>query len=116
MVEVERWRRDLVAHRQNRKNGLHGTGGPEQMTDRRFGGRHGDAAGVVADKPLHRVELDLVAEWRRSTMRVDVIDFGWRDAGAPEGRSHATQGAVAVLGGRIVIVGVSRPDVTREPL
>src|SRR2546427_4316973 len=71
MVEVECWRRNPVAHRQNRENGLHGTGGPEQMTDRRFGVRHGDAAGVVADEPLHRVEFDLVAEWRRCAVRID---------------------------------------------
>src|SRR3984893_10522300 len=59
MVEVERRWRNFVAHRQNRKDGLDGAGGTQQVAGRRFGGRHGNVAGLVADQPLHRIAFDL---------------------------------------------------------
>src|SRR5262249_14718163 len=89
VVEIERRRCNLVAYCQNREDGLDGPGGPQQMADRRFSGRHRNTASLLADQPLHRTEFDLVAERCRSAMRIDVIDFGGRDVGAPESGGHS---------------------------
>ena len=57
------------------------------MPDRRFGRGHRELVGVIAEQPLHRAELDLVAERRRGAVRVDVVDV----LGAMPARSHAAR-------------------------
>ena len=59
-----------------------------------------DFPGGIAEQPLDRGKLDLVAHRRRGAMGIDVIDVGWLDAGALDRRGHAAIGAVAILGGR----------------
>ena len=67
IVEIERWRHDVVADREDREDRFDGTGCAEQMTDRRFRRRHRDLAGRVADDALDRAQFDFVAE------RADVL-------------------------------------------
>ena len=71
-------------------------------------------AGIIADQPLHRAELDFVAERRRGAMRVDVVDLRRRDAGARDRHLHATECAVAVFGRRGDVVGVARQSVADD--
>src|SRR5678816_1583112 len=56
-------------------------------------------------------KLDLVAERRRSAMGIDVVYLRRRDACPLDRRVHATQGAVAILGGRGDVIGISREPV-----
>src|SRR5262249_1805439 len=46
VVEIDRGRRRLVAHREDREDGLDGAGGPEQVPDRGLGGRHAELVRV----------------------------------------------------------------------
>ena len=78
----------------------------EQMADRRFGRRHRNLRGGVADQALDRAELDRVGHGR-GAVRVDVVDVGRRKPGALERGSHAAEGAVAVLGRRGDVIGVA---------
>src|SRR5437762_7441947 len=68
-------------------------------------------ARCITDKPLNSLELDLVAKRRRGAMRVDVVDVGWRNAGAANCGSHATKCAVTVLRRRGDMVGIPRKTV-----
>ena len=51
----------------------------------------GHAAGGIAEQPLHRAELDLVAERRRGAVRVDVVDVAGGNSGALERHAHAAE-------------------------
>ncbi len=85
-MQIERRRGHAVAHRQDREHRLHRAGRAEQMPGRRFGGRHRQALGVLAEQPLHRLQLQIVAERRRGAVRVDVLDvarYGCRRCAAP---------------------------------
>src|SRR6478609_10707477 len=84
------------------------------MADRRFGRRHGNLAGGIAEQPFDGGKLDLVAHRRRGAMGVDVVDVGWLDAGALYRRDHAAIGAVAVLGGRRDVEGVAGKPVADD--
>ena len=57
-----------------REDRLDRAGSAEQMADRRFGRRHGQMLGGIADQALHGAQFDLVAERRRGAVRVDVVD------------------------------------------
>src|SRR5215203_4224366 len=92
VVEVDRRRRDPVAHGEDREDRL-------------------DRAGGAADEALDRLELDLVAERRRGAVGVDVVDVRDVDAGALDRHLHAAIGAVAVLGRRGDVVGIARQAV-----
>src|ERR1700730_9784343 len=74
MIEVERRRNDLIPDRQNRENRLDGTRRAEEMSDRRFRRGHGKRPATVARYLLDCPDLDFVAERRRGSMRVDIID------------------------------------------
>ena len=86
IVQIDRRRRDPVAHGEDREDRLDRAGRAEQMPDRGLGRRHADVRGGIADQPLHGAELDLVAERRRGAVRVDVVDLRRRDAGALRSR------------------------------
>ena len=74
VVEVDGRRRDVVADGEQREDRLDRAGRAEEVADRRLGRRHRDLAGGVAEQPLDRAELDLVAERRRGAVGVDVVD------------------------------------------
>ena len=114
IVEIERGRREIVADRQRREDRLDRAGRAEQMADRRFGRGHRHLAGGVAEQPLDRGKLDLVAHRRRGAMRVDIVDIGGIDAGALHRRHHAAIGAVAVLGRRGDVERVARKPVADD--
>src|SRR5829696_4560253 len=82
VVEVDRRRRDPVAHGEDREDRLDRAGGAEEVPGRRLRRRHRELAGGVADEALDRLELDLVAERRRGAVGVDVVDVRDVDAGA----------------------------------
>ncbi len=86
LVEVEGRRRHLVAERQDREDRLDRARGAQQMPGRRFGRRHGELVGVIAEQALHRPQLDLVAERRRGAVGVDVVDVLGVELGALQGR------------------------------
>src|SRR5215471_19605844 len=52
---------------------------------------------MPAEQPLDGAELHLVAERRRGTVCIDVIDRFRLDPGAPQGITHRAKGAVAVF-------------------
>src|SRR3954468_13007107 len=56
---------------------------------------------------MHRAKLDLVTQWRRGAMGIDIVDLRRRDACALDRCVHATQRAVAVLGGGGDVIGGS---------
>ena len=70
-----------VANGEDPEDRLDRAGSPKQMADRRFGRRHRDLAGGVAEKPLDRGELDLVSHRRRGAVGIDVVDIGGLDPG-----------------------------------
>ena len=74
IIEVERRRDDLVAHREDAEDTLDRSRAAEQMADRRLGRAHRHVGDGVAEQPPDRAELQLVAERRRGAVRVDVID------------------------------------------
>src|SRR5215471_3518484 len=69
------------------------------MPDRRLGRGHRQLVGVLAEQPLHRAELDLVAEGSRGAVSIYVIDLLWRDARASQRIAHRAEGSFAVLRG-----------------
>ncbi len=107
LSRLMRRRRDLVAHGQHREGRLDRAGGAQQMADRRLGRRHRDLARRLAQQPLDRAELDLVAQRRRGAVGVDVVDVGRVDARMADRRLHGAEAAVAVLGRRGDVVGVA---------
>ncbi len=100
--------------RQDREDRLHRARCAQQMADRGLGRGHTHASGRVADEPLHGAEFDLVAERRRGAVRVDVVDLGWRDAGALDRRGHAAERAVAIWRRRRDMIGVARKPVADQ--
>src|SRR5688500_9839723 len=64
IVEVECRRHDLVAHRKNAEDCLHGAGTTEQMANCRFRRTHRQPADIVAEKTSYGTELELVAKGR----------------------------------------------------
>ena len=73
--------RDLVAQGQDREGGLDRAGGAQQMADGALGRAHRRLAGGLAEQPLDRAQLDLVAERRRGAVGVDVVDVGRLEPG-----------------------------------
>ena len=75
-----------------------------------------DAAGAfkAADQAMYRAKLDLVAERRRGPVRIDIIDFRRRNVGARDRRFHAAERAIAVLGRRRDVVGISGQTVADD--
>src|SRR4029077_19891522 len=63
---------------------------------------------MAAEKPLHGAEFDLIAEWGRRTMGIYVVDLVRRNAGTPQGVTHRSEGAVAILRGRGKVKRVPR--------
>src|ERR1700722_19108831 len=68
----------------------------------------------VADEPLNRLQLNLIAERRRSAMGIYVIDLFRRNAGAAHRCLHATISTVAVLGRRGDVIGTTGKAVADE--
>src|SRR5262249_15132602 len=68
VVEVQGRRHDPVAQRQDREDRLDAAGSAQQVPDRGFGRGHRELVGMVAEEPLHRAELDLVAFGRRGAV------------------------------------------------
>src|SRR3974390_3644806 len=95
IVEIDGGWRDLITDRQDRKDRLNRAGGAEQMANARLGRRHRDAGGNIANQTLHRAELDFIAKWGRSTVRVDVVNVAHRDTGPLNRHAHATEGGGA---------------------
>src|SRR5579871_376231 len=114
VFQIEGRRHDAVAQGENREDRLDAAGGSEQVADRRFGRRHRQAIGVVAEQPLDRAQLDLVAERGRGAVRVDVVDLVGRQPGAAQRVAHRAIGAVAVLRGRGQVIGVAGHAVTDD--
>ena len=65
--EIERRRGDIVARKADKIADR--TGGAEKMAGRRLGRRHGDLASGIAEQPLDRCKLDLIAHRRRGAGR-----------------------------------------------
>src|SRR5205823_979934 len=76
------------------------------MTSRRFGGAHGNFS-FAAEHGFDRFQFGKVANWRRSGMGVEMLDITWLEAGLPQGAFHRATRAVAVLGSRRDVVGIS---------
>ena len=72
------------------------------------------ALAAVAGQPLDRPNLDFVAERRRGSVRIDIIDVARRNPGALDRRRHGPVGAIAALLGRGDVIGVPRHAVTDE--
>src|SRR6185436_9106088 len=83
------------------------------MTGRRFGGAHGNFS-VSAEHGFDRFQFGSVANRRRSGMGVEMLDITGFEAGLPQGAFHGATRAVAVLGSRGDVVGVSRGAVAGD--
>src|SRR5215471_205899 len=112
VVEVERRRNDLIADRKDREDRLDATGRAEQMPNRGFRRRHRQFIRMSAKKPLHRTELDLVAERGGGTVGVNVVDLLRSDTGPPQRIAHRSKSTVAVLGRRRKMKGIARHAIT----
>src|SRR5215472_5444090 len=112
IIEIERGRHHAIAQCQQTKDCFHRTGGAEKMTDRRFGRGHRNIGRGIADEPFHSFEFDLVAKRRRGAVRINVVDIGGRDAGAPNCGAHAAKRAIAVLRRRGNVVGIPGEAIT----
>ena len=104
----------LIANGKDREDRLDRACCTQKVPDRRLGRGHAETPGRVPDQPLHRAELDLVAERRRGPVRVDVVDLRRRDAGALERRRHAALRAVTVRRGGGDVIGVARHPVADQ--
>ena len=77
------------------------------MPDGRFGRRHGQMGRRVAEQPLDRAQLDLVAQRRGRAVGVDIVDVRRVQPGALQRRLHGAEAAVAVRCRRGHMVGVA---------
>ena len=84
------------------------------MADGPLRRRHRDGIATLAEQPLHRVELDLVAERRRGAVRVDVVEILRLDAGALQRRLHRAVGTIAALRRRGDMIGIARKTVADD--
>jgi len=111
IVEVERWRHDLVAQRENAEDALHRARAAQQMADRRLGARHRRARKIVAEHALCRRQLDRVGH-RRGAVRVDIVDVGRGHPRLAQRHAHRQLRALALRMRRGDVIGVARQTVT----
>src|SRR5271155_2573242 len=107
VVEIQRRRRDSIANRQYGENRPDGARCAEEVADRRLGRRHRRRRRRVPQQTLDGAQFDFIADRRRGAMRVDVVDFGSRDARAFERGGHRAKGPVSVRSRRGDVVGVA---------
>src|SRR5690606_13958310 len=84
VLEIERRRYHAITQRQDREDRFGTAGCAEQVADRGFGRRHREVIGMLAEQPLHRSQLDFVAERRRSAVRIHVPDILGIEPGSPQ--------------------------------
>ncbi len=114
IVEVERRRHDLIAQREDAENALDRARSAEQMPDRRLGRAHRQGADRVAEQAADGVQLEFVAQWRRSAMRIDIIDVGKLQAGLPHRHFHRPEGARPFGVRRGDVIGVTRQAIADQ--
>src|SRR4029078_1027097 len=93
---MEGRRHTSIVNRENGEDRLDRAGGTKEMAGRGFGRGHRDLGSGVAEQPLDRTELALVAERWRVAGGVDVVEIGCREAGALERCRHAAEAAIAI--------------------
>ncbi|OPZ05180.1 MAG: hypothetical protein BWZ09_01267 [Alphaproteobacteria bacterium ADurb.BinA305] len=84
------------------------------MAGGRLGRGHRYFRRRIAKQPLRRTEFDLVAERRRSAVRIDVVDIGRGHAGALHGRAHAAVCAVTVFSRSGNVIGVAAETIADD--
>ena len=110
VIEVERRRYDLIAHRQYAENCLNCACTPKQVADCRFGGAHRHGADSIAEQALDRAELDGVGH-RRCPVCVDIIDVGGLHASALQRHFHCAKCAAAFRMRGCYVIGIAREAV-----
>src|SRR5260221_14743348 len=69
---------------------------------------------MIAKHTLHRTKLNLVAEWRRGAMGVDIVDVLDIHLGPLQGSPHRAIAAIAILGGRRDVKSIAAEAITDD--
>src|SRR5258708_29746544 len=69
---------------------------------------------MIAKHTLHRTKLNLVAEWRRGAMGVDIVDVLDIHLGPLQGSPHRAIAAIAILGGCRDVMSITAEAITDD--
>src|SRR5437879_8638002 len=105
---------DLIANRQDRENRLHSSGRTEQVPGHGFRRADRELLRMIAEAALNRYGFGEVAQRRRGSVSVDVVDVLAIETGVAQRVFHATGGPFSVLLWRGHVVGVTAHSVTSE--
>src|SRR5215471_16538859 len=75
VVEIDGRRYHAITHRKYAEDRLDGPRRAQQVPDRRLGRGHAYTTRGIAEQPFDGIELDFIAQRRRSAVRIDVIDL-----------------------------------------
>src|SRR6266849_1713583 len=97
VIEVQGRRHHPITDREDREDRFDAAGGTEKMPDGGFCRGHRQFVRMPAEQPLDRTEFDLIAQWGRGAMGVDVIDPFQSDASTLQSVAHRPKCPVAIL-------------------
>ena len=88
LIVVDGRRHDVVLHRKAANDGFNSTGGSEEVTGHRLGGRDVEFVGMITEELRDGFRLRNVTDGRGRTVHVDVVDVFGLETGVFECALH----------------------------